>query len=99
MPSDMSDDGTEVEPSTEAQLTWALAAGATVGLPGPTNLAPLPTPGQIEAREAAEKAAEREAINGLSSTARRWAERMGEWDETLRRDLEGMTVKSELLDM
>ena len=97
--SDLSDDPTEVEATTEQQLSGALAAGATVGLPTPASLQPLPTAAEINAREAAEAAAEREAIAGLSQSARQWAERMGQWDATLRRDLEGMAVKSELLDM
>jgi len=97
--SDRSDDPTELEQATEAHLAGALAAGATVGLPAPEQLNPLPSLAQIDAKEAAEAAAEREAIGTLSGGARKWAERLSQWDTTLRRDLEGMSVKSELLDM
>ena len=96
-PARPSDDPTEIEQTTEQQLERRPSA--------PSSASPRPPrrsrcrQQQIDAREAAEAAAEREAINGLSGSARRWAERMAQWDATLRRDLEGMTVKSELLDM
>jgi len=97
--SDFSDDGTEIEMTTEQQLTGALAAGATVGLPSTSLLEPLPTAAELDETQQAEAAAEAEQLRALSGTARRWAERMGSWDATLKRDLEGLTVKSELLGM
>jgi len=97
--SDFSDDGTEIEMTTEQQLSGALAAGATVGLPSTSLLEPLPTAAELDETQQAEAAAEAEQLRALSGTARRWAERMGSWDATLKRDLEGLTVKSELLGM
>ena len=97
--SDFSDDGTEIEMTTEQQLTGALAARATVGLPSTSLLEPLPTAAELDETQQAEAAAEAEQLRALSGTARRWAERMGSWDATLKRDLEGLTVKSELLGM
>jgi hypothetical protein len=97
--SDFSDDGTEIEMTTEQQLSGALAAGATVGLPSTSLLEPLPTAAELDETQKAEAAAEAEQLRALSGTARRWAERMGSWDATLKRDLEGLTVKSELLGM
>ena len=97
--SDFSDDGTEIEMTTEQQLSGALAAGATVGLPSTSLLEPLPTAAELDETQQAEAAAEAEQLKALSGTARRWAERMGSWDATLKRDLEGLTVKSELLGM
>ena len=93
------EDNDGIEPSTEKHLAGALAAGATTGLPTPAQLQPLPTLNEINEQEAMEAAAEKEALTSLSSGARKWAERLGQWDGTLKRDLEGMSVKGELLDM
>ena len=97
--SEASDEPSEIEVTTEQQLSGALAAGAVVGLPAVDVLEPLPTAAEMDEKARAEAAAEREQILELSSGARKWAERMGAWDVTLKRDLEGMTVKSELLSM
>jgi len=99
LPSNASDDGAEVERTTEQQLAGALAAGATVGLPAVSFLEPLPTMAKVETREKAEAALEVEQISTLSASARKWAGRMSQWDMALKRDLDGLTVKSELLDM
>ena len=63
------------------------------------SLDPLPSAEEVAAKQAAEAAEARETVAGLSASARKWAERMGAWDATLQRDLDGMRVKSELLDM
>ena len=94
--SDADDDPTGTEPTTEAHLAGALAAGAVVGLPTPSQLHPLPTLDDID-RHAKEHAdAEKEAMATLAPISHEWAKRLSGWDRTLRRDLEGMRVKQEV---
>ena len=104
-PSDLSDDASEVEATTEQHLSGALAAGATVGLAAPPpgggggGGRALPTLEQIHAQAAEEDAHAREELLGLSATAQQWAEKTAAWDASLTRDLEGTVVMSQLIDM
>ena len=71
------------ELETEQRLAGALAAGATVGLPGAGALAAAPSEQEL-AEEAAEAAAEAAAARAeLAPGAAAWVDRLGKWEAVL----------------
>ena len=71
------------ELETEQRLAGALAAGATVGLPGAGALAAAPSEQEL-AEEAAEAEAEAAAARAeLAPGAAAWVDRLGKWEAVL----------------
>lgn len=71
------------ELETEQRLAGALAAGATVGLPGAGALAAAPSEQEL-AEELAEEAAEAAAARAeLAPGAAAWVDRLGKWEAVL----------------
>lgn len=92
--------GLDTELETEQQLAGALAAGATVGLPGAGAFgSTLPTEEELAAERAEEEAEEASMRAELAPGAAAWVDRLGKWEGVLTKAHEGAIVKSELMTM